>query len=212
MTAFLLYAIGYSLTGVMAPGAITAATIAQGGRNRWAGAWIAVGHGILEIPMIFVLLFKTGTLLQTDVARIVIGIVGGLFLLFLAVQMFRDIRRPAFDLKQARRAAGPLATGFMLSATNPYFLLWWATGGLLLAQQARGFGTRGLLLFAAVHWSLDLIWLTILSMGAFHGANLLGRRNQKILMGFCAAALIYFGIVFMARAIGLLAETGFWGC
>ena len=62
MWIFLCYAVGYSLTGVMAPGAITAATLAHGGRNRWAGAWIAVGHGILEIPLIFVLLFGVGGL------------------------------------------------------------------------------------------------------------------------------------------------------
>lgn len=207
MFLFLLYTIGYSLTGVMAPGAITAATIAQGGRNRWAGSWIAVGHGILEIPLIFVLLFGLGTVLQTVAVRIVIGIFGGLFLLWLAVQMFRDIRRPTFDLKNAPQTAGPLATGFVLSATNPYFLLWWATGGLVLAQQAQGFGPTAVPLFAIVHWSLDLLWLTILSMGAFHGANLLGRRNQKILMGFCAAALTSFGIVFVTGAVRLLAET-----
>ncbi len=207
MWLFLVYTIGYSLTGVMAPGAITAATIAQGGRNRWAGSWIAVGHGILEIPLIFVLLFGLGTLLQTAAARIAIGIAGGLFLLWLAIQMFRDIPRPSFDLKINRSAAGPLATGFVLSATNPYFLLWWATGGIMLAQQAQGFGTTGILLFAAVHWSLDLIWLTILSLGAFHGATLLGVRNQKYLMGFCAAALVYFGAAFIIRAVRLLAQT-----
>ena len=204
MWMFLLYTIGYSLTGVMAPGAITAATIAQGGRNRWAGAWIAVGHGILEIPLIFLLLFGLGAILQSYIARIGIGLAGGLFLLWLAVQMFRDIARPSFNLKNAPSAAGPLTTGFVLSATNPYFLLWWATGGLMLAQQAQGFGATALVLFAIVHWSLDLIWLTILSLGAFHGANLLNPRSQKILMGFCAAAALFFGAVFIVRAGRLL--------
>lgn len=211
MWIFLLYTIGYSLTGVMAPGAITAATIAQGGRNRWAGSWIAVGHGILEIPLIFILLFGVGEILQTFRARIVIGIAGGLFLLWLAIQMCRDIAHPSFDLKTPRNAAGPLTTGFVLSATNPYFILWWATGGLLLAQQAQNLGTTALLLFTIVHWSLDMIWLTILSMGAFHGANLLSQRNQKYLMGFCAAALFYFGIVFVIRAVRILITSGFTG-
>lgn len=211
MLTFLLYTIGYSLTGVMAPGAITAATIAHGGRNRWAGAWIAVGHGIIEIPLIGVLLFGVGVILQTRTARIIIGIAGGLFLLWLAVQMFRDITRPSFDLKKPRTAAGPLMTGFFLSATNPYFLLWWATGGLLLAQQAQELGAAALVLFAVVHWTLDLIWLTILSLAAFHGANLLSARNQKYLMGLCAAALAYFGAVFLLRAVRLLADTGLAG-
>lgn len=207
MWLFLLYTIGYSLTGVMAPGAITAATIAQGGRNRWAGSWIAVGHGILEIPLIFVLLFGVGVLLQTAIAQIIIGLAGGLFLLWLAVQMFRDITRPTFNLKNSSHTNGPMMTGFVLSATNPYFLLWWATGGLLLAQQAQGYGILALLLFAVVHWSLDLIWLTLLSLGTFHGATLLNTRSQKILMGFCASALLFFGALFIVRAIRLIAEN-----
>jgi len=207
MWLFLLYTIGYSLTGVMAPGAITAATIAQGGRNRWAGSWIAVGHGILEIPLIFVLLFGVGVLLQTAIAQIIIGIAGGLFLLWLAVQMFRDITRPSFDLKNRPQTTGPMMTGFTLSATNPYFLFWWATGGLLLAQKAQGYGIIALLLFAVVHWSLDFIWLTILSWGTFHGASLLNVRSQKIIMGFCASALLFFGGKFIVEAVLLIAQS-----
>ncbi len=207
MWIFMLYAIAYSLTGVMAPGAITAATIAHGGRNRWAGGWIAIGHGILEIPLIFVLLFGLGTVLQTPAATIFIGICGGLFLLWLAIRMFQDISKQSFDLKNNSNSIGPLATGFFLSATNPYFLLWWATGGLLLAQQAEGFGMTGLLLFAAVHWSLDLIWLTILSLSAFYGTNILSDRSQKLMIGFCALVLLFFGMVFFIRALGLLLAT-----
>ena len=53
---FLLSAIIISLSGVMAPGAVTAATIAQGTRSRWAGLLISVGHGIVEMPLIFLLM------------------------------------------------------------------------------------------------------------------------------------------------------------
>lgn len=40
-------AAGISLSGVMAPGVITAATLAAGTRNPHAGALVAVGHGIV---------------------------------------------------------------------------------------------------------------------------------------------------------------------
>ena len=55
---FVLKAVGVTLTGVLSPGAVTAATIAQGTKNRWAGALITLGHAILEVPLI-VLLMKT---------------------------------------------------------------------------------------------------------------------------------------------------------
>ena len=193
----------------MAPGAITAATLAHGARNRWAGFWVAVGHGILEIPLIFVLLFGVGVLLQSSGAKIIIGLAGGAFLIWLSVQSFRDIARPSFDLKNnSGHNTKPLVTGFLLSATNPYFLLWWATGGLMLAQQAHGYGAVTLLLFAAIHWCLDAIWLTILSLGAFGGAHLLSIRKQRYLMGFCAAALLFFGLLFIVRSVRLLIATG----
>ena len=46
LAAFLLKTIIISLSGVMAPGAVTAATIANGTRSRWAGTLISIGHGI----------------------------------------------------------------------------------------------------------------------------------------------------------------------
>jgi hypothetical protein len=43
---FILTIVGISLSGVMAPGPITAATLAAGERNRNAGAWVCavLGH------------------------------------------------------------------------------------------------------------------------------------------------------------------------
>jgi threonine/homoserine/homoserine lactone efflux protein len=97
-----------------------------------------------------------------------------------------------------------LLTGLVLSATNPYFLFWWATVGLNMALQAKGFGLYALVIFAAVHWACDLIWLTILSFTAFHGTNILSPRIQKWILGFCGAAMIAFGLKFLYNAIQLM--------
>jgi threonine/homoserine/homoserine lactone efflux protein len=189
-----------SLTGVMAPGAVTAATLAAGGKNRWAGVWVAVGHGIVEIPLIFLLILGLGTVLKTSIAAIGIGILGGLFLIYLGAMTLRELTHPEFDVKKAR-TSNPLLTGFVLSATNPYFLFWWATVGLNLALQAKGFGLYALVIFAIVHWLCDLIWLTILSLTAFHGTAILSTKNQKLILGFCGAAMIFFGLKFLIGAI-----------
>ena len=50
LVTFLASASVISLSGVLAPGALTAATIAAGARRRWAGTMVAVGHGIVELP------------------------------------------------------------------------------------------------------------------------------------------------------------------
>ena len=54
---FLGSVIAISLTGVMMPGPVTAVTIANGTRRKAAGALVAVGHGVIELPLIAVLYF-----------------------------------------------------------------------------------------------------------------------------------------------------------
>jgi len=57
---FLLRAAVISLTGVMLPGPLTAATIAKGYSDKHAGAWIAAGHAVIEIPLIAAIYFGLG--------------------------------------------------------------------------------------------------------------------------------------------------------
>lgn len=198
--SFLIQTVVISLSGVMAPGPVTAAVLAQGSRNRWAGTLIALGHGLLEIPLIFLLMLGLSVFFESPLTRTLIGAVGGLFLLWMSVGMLREIRKPDFDPKSGS-TRGPLLTGFVLSAANPYFLFWWATVGLNLAMRAKELGGTALVLFAAVHWLCDWVWLTILSFSVFYGTGLLNQRNQKWILGFCALALGWFGLRFLLDAV-----------
>src|SRR5512136_1398579 len=120
----------------MAPGAITAATIAAGTKSRHAGGLIAVGHAVVEFPLMFLILAGIGVLFESAAAKTVIGLVGGLFLLWMGVQMLRDLRKES-AVSAENSSHSPLVTGIILSVSNPYFLLWWATVGLALAKDAR---------------------------------------------------------------------------
>ena len=205
LCAFLLKTIIISLSGVMAPGAVTAATIAQGTRNRWAGTLISVGHGIVEIPLIFLLMLGLGLIFKMDPVKIAIGILGGGFLLWMGVDMLRQTSVNSNPSQEAFKE-GSIMTGIVLSATNPYFLFWWATVGLNLAIGAKELGLTALILFAVVHWLCDLIWLSILSMGAFithQEAGLFGSKIQKGILIFCGVALLFFGGKFLFDALKL---------
>lgn len=205
MGAFFVNVVLISLSGVMAPGAVTAATIAQGTRNRWAGTLIALGHGIVEIPLIFLLMLGLGLVFELEPMKIAIGILGGGFLLWMGFDMLRQ--PPAnSDTPETAFNKGAVTTGIVLSATNPYFLFWWATVGLNLAIGAKELGITALILFAIVHWSCDLIWLSILSIGAFvthKGAGLFGQKIQRGILLFCGVALLAFGVKFMVDALKL---------
>ena len=181
MLLFLIQVVVISLSGVMAPGPVTAAAIATGSRNRYAGTLIAIGHGIIEFPLMILIILGMSRIFEAARTQIVIGLAGGTFLLIMAIQML--ISSKTVENPQSRvRKEKPILTGLILSAGNPYFLLWWATVGLTLATGAAQLGIWAFALFAIVHWLCDCIWLQTLSWASFKGSILLGPRGQRIVL------------------------------
>ena len=199
---FLSNVLVISLSGALAPGPVTAAAIGMGSRNRFAGALIALGHGIIEFPLMVLLIFGVGRLLTRPSVSTAIGLIGGGFLILMGVQMLRELGRVEVEAAPMRRS-GPLTTGILLSAGNPYFLIWWATVGLTLITTAKEFGAWAFVLFALTHWLCDLVWLTALSWASFKGSVLLGPKSQRVVLALCAAAMLGFGLYFIARQVSV---------
>ncbi len=203
LVLFLIEVVVISLSGVMAPGPVTAAAIGMGTRSRYAGALIAVGHGVVEFPLMVLIVLGAGRILKLPTAQIVIGLAGGAFLLIMAIQMLKSLRSAEKQQAQVTKSA-PVLAGIILSAGNPYFLLWWATIGLALATTATGIGIWAFVLFAIVHWLCDLVWLSALSWASFKGSVLLGPRGMRIVLMICSAALFVFGLFFVYNAGSIL--------
>lgn len=202
---FLGQVIGISLSGVMAPGPVTATTIVMGSRNRWAGALIAVGHGIVEFPLIVLIVIGLSTILKFPAVQIVIGLAGGIFLIVMAVQVLRGLG--SLGQEQDRNVKGtPIMAGIVLTVGNPYFLLWWATIGLGLATRASELGIWAFVVFAVIHWLCDFIWLGALSWASFKGSELFGRRTLQVVLLICSAVLVAFGVIFLYNAGSMLVE------
>lgn len=203
MIQFLLKAIAISLTGVLAPGPITAATLAAGVRRPHAGTMVALGHAAIEFPLMLVILAGAGTLFESETARIGIGLIGGIVLLLMGVQLALAYGKTDID-GDVDSGRHPFITGLLLSAGNPYFLIWWATVGLALTTEALQFGLVTFVVFAVVHWLCDLVWLEALSFASFKGAEVFGNRVQKVVLAVCAVALLLFGAKFVIEAGGRL--------
>ena len=199
---FLLYAVGISLSGVMAPGPLAAAAVAAGARSRHAGLAMALGHGVIELPLMLLILAGVGTLIQSNAARITIGFAGGAFLVLMGVQMLAAVRKHK-DPAAALDRGHPFRDGVVLSGANPYFLLWWATIGLALTMQAVELGVLAFVLFVVVHWLCDLVWLELLSLASFKGSKLFGGRTQTVVLTVCGVALLLFAAGFIADATQL---------
>ncbi|MHC4478090.1 MAG: LysE family transporter [Planctomycetota bacterium] len=196
---FLLQVFVISFSGAMQPGPVTATVITIGARNRYAGTLLAIGHGIIEFPLIVLIALGLGTVFKQQKTQIVIGFAGGAFLLLMAIQMMISLKSKT-ETETKTLKAGPVFAGIILSASNPYFLIWWATVGLALATRAGQWGMWAFVLFAVVHWSVDLIWLQLLSWASFKGATILGAKGRRIVLLICALALLAFGLFFIYNA------------
>jgi threonine/homoserine/homoserine lactone efflux protein len=193
---FLATVLWISLTGAMSPGAVTAAAISMGARDRFAGTRMALGHAIIEIPLMVLLFFGMARFLKLPPVEITIGLAGGAFLIFMAVGMIKDLNRSG-DIDVSFVKGGPLTAGIVLTGANPYFLIWWATIGLALIDGAAKLGIMVFALMAVVHWSCDLTWLTILSWASFKGTSVLKPGARKTVLLVCAVALAGFGLWFI---------------
>ena len=196
---FLLSAAGISLSGVMMPGPLTAATIAKGYREQNAGIFIALGHAVIELPLMALIYFGFAQFFASPDVKRAIGLAGGLMLIFMGLMVLRSMRKnlgEAADLPYS-----PLVTGMMLTGANPYFFLWWATIGIALIVTAAQFGIWGLVIFAVVHWSCDLVWEQCVSMSVFRTRHLWTQKVQRIVFGVCAAVLVGFGVWFCVSVL-----------
>jgi threonine/homoserine/homoserine lactone efflux protein len=191
---FLLSAAGISLSGVMMPGPLTAATIAKGYREQNAGIFIALGHAIVEIPLIALVYFGLAHFFTNPDVKKIIGVAGGLMLIFMGLMVLRGFKRNMAEA--ADLPYNSLVTGIMLTGANPYFFLWWATIGIALIVTAAQFGIWGLVIFAVVHWSCDLVWEQVVSVSVFRTKHMWTQTVQLVVFGICAALLVGFGIYF----------------
>ena len=202
MIAFIFQVVAISLSGAMAPGPMTAVTVGKGSESARAGIWIALGHSIVEIPLMVAILYGLGVIIENPPVKLTIFVVGSIFLFLMGWDMFAGLRQS--DVNRIDSKHSPLVSGIFLSAANPYFLIWWATIGAALLLQARVFGWMGFVVFAVVHSLCDLIWLSFLSFASNRGGQTFGTLFQKIVFVICGLFLFFFSVKFLLDGIQIL--------
>ena len=191
-----------SLSGVMAPGPIFATTVAKGYGDVRAGIKIATGHAVIEVPLIVAIFLGLDTVLRNDLVFFVIGLVGGIILLYMGYDL---IRTRDTQLKEADAAGkGSFLSGIVMTAANPYFILWWATVGAALIAGAVEFGLIMLPLFIIVHLACDYAWYSLVSVAVFKTKEAWSQKWHKWLFVASGAIMLFFGIYFLASSLGNL--------
>jgi threonine/homoserine/homoserine lactone efflux protein len=96
---------------------------------------------------------------------------------------------------------GPVAHGALVSLSNPYWMLWWATIGITLAIKGLEFGPVGVLAFFVGHQLADVAWYSVVVFTVAAGRHLLSDHIYRVVMGVLACFLLYLGATFIIGAL-----------
>ena len=188
-----------SMSGVLMPGPLFAVTIEKAAKSKTAGALIAVGHGIVEFPLMVLIFFVLSEFGIPTFVQVLVGLVGGLLMIFMGIQTFKNRHKTKdshVNLKQESVFAGVRTT-----AANAGFILWWLTIGTALILNAKLFGLVGFSVFAGVHWLCDFSFYTGTAVLIFKSQRFWTERVGSIVMLFCVGVFVGFGAYFLGSAL-----------
>ena len=201
-----------AFSGALMPGpmlTLVIASVAQ--KGFWTSVFIVIGHSILEL--LIVISFYLGVLKYLDNPLVIkiISIVGGAFLIYMAVSIIVSIARKKIKLDlDAKSIAKNLGTkntfiitgkGILISLANPYWYVWWLTIGATFMIKSVQHSFGGVAFFYTGHILADFIWYLFVGFLVSTGRRFF---NQKIYIGIlivCSLFLLYLGVRFIVDFI-----------
>ena len=202
MLPFLSSVAVISLSGVMMPGPMFAVVVAKGYKSQFAGAKMALGHAIVEIPLMLLIYFGLAQFFDQEPVQIALFLAGGSLMVWMGISMFRKSR---LSVEESRELPyNSVLAGVVTSAANPFFFLWWAAVGSMLIMKSLIFGVTGFVLLITVHLLCDFGWLFFVST-IVHRTKSMWRDKFRVgLFIACSFLLIGFGGWFLSSGIKLL--------
>lgn len=197
---FSAFLIGFS--GAMMPGPMLGITIDGSIKNGYkVGPLMVFGHGILELSLIAVMLIGLKDFFSNLTVAGVIGIFGGAFLGWMGFDMVKSSIKKTVSLntQNGKNSKGKnfILAGLIVSASNPYFILWWATTGIESMRQAYTLGLLGILFFFAGHIFADFTWYSAISITFASGKKLISDNVYRWIILFLGFFIIIFSAYFI---------------
>ena len=201
IVSFLIQSVLITLPGLFTPGPVTAITVERGTVSPHAGAFVTMGHGIVELPLVILLFMGLGRFTGDSTVRVILASAGGVFLLYMAWKTFRS---STHHVKSAAAFKSSFTAGMFMTLANPFLLLWWGTVGSSLIIRGIELGITAGILFYVFHISVNYIWFYFLSFLSFKGYMIMGRGYRIAVSIVCGGILSGFGIYFIISAFKIL--------
>lgn len=210
ITTIFVTALLMGFSGAVMPGPLLTVNIHESyQRGFWTGPLLILGHGILELFLLIGLILGLDSILKTPIFQNSIAIIGGAVLLWMAWGMLKDswqgnLSLDLEDSEQKARSLNPIIAGIVVSLSNPYWSLWWATIGLTYVSQALQKGFLALAAFYIGHIMADLIWYSGISFAVVSGKKILSDNIYRIIIMTCGLFLVFLALYFIWSARGLI--------
>lgn len=219
-----------SLSGALSPGPLTTLAVREGvQRGFWSGPALAAGHGVIELSLVIGLALGLNQVLDNDTVAAAVALVGGIFLLWLGLQVIitaprqelriqRDpVDSPPANSGRERRgllAAGPapslraapglVLAGMAVSVSNPFWFVWWATIGAAYIVESLEQGAAGVAVFYGAHFMTDLGWLSLIALALASGRRIMSRSVYQGILVACGVFLLALAGWFLASGFGYI--------
>ena len=204
---FALTSFGVGLSGALVPGPMFTVTVSDSVKKGFiAGPLVVLGHIMAEIVMMIVILAGLGQILGSQTAAFVIGIFGGIVLIFMGYNISRSntVLSNIKTDENENPKYGSFFKGVITSVSNPYFFIWWGTIGLAFMFKGLALaGIIGLLAFSIGHWLADLSWFSVISFASSRGSKLMNDKTYKVVMVICGVFLVLLGAYFIVSQMKL---------
>ena len=200
--------VGFS--GALMPGPLLTVVISGSARKGfWEGPALVLGHAVAEVLIVAALAVGLSRLLKRNLVAGLIGLLGGAFLLWMGFDIVRSAWWGMVSLEQATGAQaglqfGPIITGIVVSISNPYWVLWWATVGASYVALSLDRGPLGLGSFYFGHILSDLSWYSLVAVLIARGKALLSQPLYRLILLVCGFFLMALSVYFIYSGIKFL--------
>jgi len=199
VTEYVLTALTLGLIAGFQPGPLSVVVMQEAlAKGFMAGLRASFAPIITDGPIILAALLLLNRFKDVKIAIAGLGVIGGLYLLWMGVS---GLRRSVPDWSQALTARGSLATGIKVNILNPHpYLFWFTVAGPYLVVGTLSQAVAFVVTFLSVLVSSKVLlaWLVARSR------SFLNARAYSLLMRVLAFGLIVIAFFFMMTSYRLL--------
>jgi threonine/homoserine/homoserine lactone efflux protein len=194
-----------TVSGALAPGPLFFATMSYGARSGLkSGLVFAIAHTLVEFTLIMLLAGGLLTVATEPIAKLIVGIAGGVALLAFGTLQIRSSLASKLDGTKSEVAPrrNLLWIGLAFTGLNPFFVVWWLTVGANLILISLEFASlAGVVFMYVCHVWMDFLWLGAIAHFAKVGTNIAGFKWYRLITVVFGVILVYFGFTFLINSL-----------